>query len=104
MDQSRYAGAVLASRTNVAPASSRFALSPSPRMSVPLTARWTELTGLSASRRRVRSCVSVPTTMDHAAIRSLRVRLLLPLSLVGTVIVIGTIGYHWLWRDVGGTW
>jgi voltage-gated potassium channel len=36
--------------------------------------------------------------------RSLRVRLLLPLSLVGTVIVVGTIGYHWLWRDLDGSW
>lgn len=34
----------------------------------------------------------------------LRVRLLLPLSLVLAVIVIGTLGYHWLWREAGGTW
>jgi voltage-gated potassium channel len=37
-------------------------------------------------------------------VRSLRVRLLLPLSLVLGVIVAGTLGYHWLWRGIGGTW
>jgi voltage-gated potassium channel len=36
--------------------------------------------------------------------RSLRVRLLLPLSLVLGVIGGGTVGYRWLWRDIGGTW
>jgi voltage-gated potassium channel len=36
--------------------------------------------------------------------RSLRLRLLLPLSLVAGVVLFGTVGYHWLWRDVGGTW
>jgi voltage-gated potassium channel len=36
--------------------------------------------------------------------RSLRVRLLLPLSLVLGVIGVGTIGYRWLWSDIGGTW
>jgi voltage-gated potassium channel len=41
---------------------------------------------------------------DSPAVRSLRVRLLLPLSLVLAVIVIGTLGYYWLWRDAGGTW
>lgn len=35
---------------------------------------------------------------------SLRVRLLLPLSLVVGVIAAGTLGYRWLWRDVDGTW
>src|SRR5258708_36599714 len=39
-----------------------------------------------------------------STVRSLRVRLLLPLSLVVVVIVIGTVGYHALWLDVGGTW
>ena len=39
-----------------------------------------------------------------AEMRSLRVRLLLPLSLVIGVIGGGTVGYRWLWRDVGGTW
>ena len=39
-----------------------------------------------------------------STMRSLRVRLLLPLSLVVVVIVIGTAGYHVLWLDVGGTW
>jgi voltage-gated potassium channel len=36
--------------------------------------------------------------------RSLRVRLLLPLFLVVAVIGAGTVGYHWLWRDLGGSW
>jgi voltage-gated potassium channel len=36
--------------------------------------------------------------------RSLRVRLLLPLSLVGSVVVVGTLGYHWLWRGLDATW
>ena len=36
--------------------------------------------------------------------RSLRVRLLLPLSLVLAVIAAGTTGYHWLWQDIGGSW
>lgn len=42
--------------------------------------------------------------MDGIAARSLRVRLLLPLSLVGGVVAVGTLGYRWLWRDIGGTW
>jgi voltage-gated potassium channel len=42
--------------------------------------------------------------LDASTVRSLRVRLLLPLSLVLVVIAIGTLGYHWLWLDVGGTW
>jgi voltage-gated potassium channel len=41
---------------------------------------------------------------DAPTLQSLRVRLLLPLSLVLTVIAIGTVGYRWLWHDVGGTW
>ena len=41
---------------------------------------------------------------DARTLRSLRVRLLLPLSLVLVVIAIGTLGYRWLWHDVGGTW
>src|SRR5690348_6219585 len=41
---------------------------------------------------------------DPSSVRSLRVRLLTPLSLVLVVVAIGTVGYHWLWRDVGGTW
>jgi voltage-gated potassium channel len=44
-----------------------------------------------------------PDQLD-AEMRSLRVRLLLPLSLVLAVIGAGTGGYHWLWRDVGGSW
>jgi voltage-gated potassium channel len=37
-------------------------------------------------------------------VRSLRVRLLLPLSLVLAVIGAGTVGYRWLWAEVGGSW
>src|SRR5262245_27092044 len=39
-----------------------------------------------------------------AEVRSLRVRLLLPLSLVLAVIAAGTAGYRWLWHDSGGSW
>jgi voltage-gated potassium channel len=42
--------------------------------------------------------------IDSPALRSLKVRLLLPLSLVVLVVAVGTLGYHWLWRDTGGTW
>ena len=42
--------------------------------------------------------------IDSLTVRSLKIRLLLPLTLVLTVVVIGTLGYRWLWRDVGGTW
>ena len=35
---------------------------------------------------------------------SLRARLVLPLSLVVGVVVVGTLGYRWLWRGIGGTW
>ena len=41
---------------------------------------------------------------DSLAVRSLKIRLLLPLTLVLAVVVIGTLGYRWLWRDVDGTW
>ena len=41
---------------------------------------------------------------DSPAVRSLKIRLLLPLTLVLAVVVIGTLGYRWLWRDVDGTW
>src|SRR5262249_47492326 len=41
---------------------------------------------------------------DRARLRSLRIRLLLPLSVVVTVIVVGTLGYYALWRARGGTW
>jgi voltage-gated potassium channel len=34
----------------------------------------------------------------------LRARLILPLSVVATVVVGGTFGYLWLWRAAGGTW
>ena len=42
--------------------------------------------------------------IDQAGVGSLRVRLLLPLSLVGVVVVVGTLGYYWLWHRLGGTW
>jgi voltage-gated potassium channel len=41
---------------------------------------------------------------DSLTVRSLKIRLLLPLTLVIAVIVTGTLGYRWLWRDVDGTW
>ena len=41
---------------------------------------------------------------DSPVVRSLKVGLLLPLSLVLAVIVVGTLGYRWLWHDMGGTW
>ena len=41
---------------------------------------------------------------DPPSVRSLKIRLLLPLGLVLTVVAIGTVGYHWLWRRAGGTW
>lgn len=37
-------------------------------------------------------------------LRSLRARLLLPLALVSTVMIVGTLGYYALWRARGGTW
>ncbi|HUM18305.1 MAG TPA: NAD-binding protein [Candidatus Nitrosotalea sp.] len=43
-------------------------------------------------------------TADDSSVRSLKVRLLTPLTLVLTVVGIGTLGYHWLWQGVGGTW
>jgi voltage-gated potassium channel len=46
----------------------------------------------------------MPTLTDGAATRSLRIRLLLPLSLVGSIIGVGTVGYYWLWHEEGGTW
>ncbi len=42
--------------------------------------------------------------MDGVEIRSLRVRLVLPLAVVIAVVAVGTLGYHWLWRAAGGTW
>lgn len=42
--------------------------------------------------------------MNALEIRSLRARLVLPLSLVLAVIALGTLGYRWLWRAAGGTW
>lgn len=41
---------------------------------------------------------------ESPALRSLKARLLLPLGLVLAIIVVGTLGYRWLWQDVGGTW
>jgi voltage-gated potassium channel len=37
-------------------------------------------------------------------VRSLRARLLFSLSLVAAVIVAGTLGYAWLWRNVDASW
>jgi voltage-gated potassium channel len=42
--------------------------------------------------------------VDSARIRSLRIRLLLPLSVVVAVVIVGTLGYFWLWQGQGGTW
>ena len=47
---------------------------------------------------------NAPATYYSADIPRLRARLILPLSLVSTVVVGGTIGYFWLWRAMGGTW
>lgn len=41
--------------------------------------------------------------MDGRDVRSLRARLFLPLILVLAVVVVGTLGYYWLWSP-GGTW
>src|SRR5262245_1483842 len=51
---------------------------------------------------RWRASASLPT--DRARLRSLRIRLLLPLSVVVSVIIVGTLGYYALWRARGGTW
>ena len=51
-----------------------------------------------------RSRQSAARTVDSARIRSLRIRLLLPLSVVVAVVIVGTLGYFWLWREQGGTW
>ncbi|HZS33483.1 MAG TPA: potassium channel protein [Methylomirabilota bacterium] len=41
---------------------------------------------------------------ENPGVGSLRVRLVVPVGLVVAVVVIGTVGYRWLWRAVGGTW
>jgi voltage-gated potassium channel len=41
--------------------------------------------------------------MPLEPIQSLRLRLVLPLTLVLGVMVVGTLGYAWLWRDQGGS-
>jgi voltage-gated potassium channel len=43
-------------------------------------------------------------SVDGPTFPSLRVRVLMPLSVVLGVIVVGTLGYRQLWRDLGGTW
>ena len=45
-----------------------------------------------------------PDAEGRSEMRSLQVRLLLPLSVVLGVTGAGTLGYRWLWRDVGGSW
>ena len=42
--------------------------------------------------------------MDGARAGSLGARLRVPLGLVLAVLVGGTAGYRWLWRETGGTW
>jgi voltage-gated potassium channel len=42
--------------------------------------------------------------METPSPGSLRARLVLPLSLVVGVVAVSTLGYRWLWRDIGGTW
>jgi voltage-gated potassium channel len=37
-------------------------------------------------------------------LRALRLRLAIPLIALLTAAVSGTVGYRWLWRDIGGTW
>jgi voltage-gated potassium channel len=46
----------------------------------------------------------VASTYYSPDIPRLRARLILPLSVVATVVVGGTCGYLWLWRAAGGTW
>ncbi|HEX2481103.1 MAG TPA: ion channel, partial [Methylomirabilota bacterium] len=41
--------------------------------------------------------------MEAPGPSSLKARLVWPLSLLVAVAVIGTLGYRWLWRDIGGT-
>jgi len=43
-------------------------------------------------------------SFHSAEIPRLRARLVLPLAVVVAVVVGGTLGYAWLWRDLGGTW
>ncbi|MGZ3478738.1 MAG: potassium channel family protein, partial [Myxococcaceae bacterium] len=37
-------------------------------------------------------------------LRTLQSRLALPLGILVATHVVGVVGYHWLWRDHGGTW
>src|SRR5215813_10600150 len=57
---------------------------------------------MRAKRRQPERSRAAPVG-DRASLRSLRIRLLLPLSLVLTVIAVGTLGYYLLWRAQGGT-
>ena len=60
---------------------------------------------VAAIPARTHWCASVAAmAIDSLTVRSLKIRLLLPPTLVLTVVVIGTLGYRWLWRDVDGTW
>jgi len=42
--------------------------------------------------------------MDRLEARSLRARLMPPLTLALGIVAVGTLGYHWMWRPLGGTW
>jgi voltage-gated potassium channel len=42
--------------------------------------------------------------METPGLGSLKTRLVLPFSLVVGVVIVGTLGYRWLWRGIGGTW
>lgn len=47
---------------------------------------------------------SSSSTDTGGPIRPLRARLLLPGGLALTVVTVGTVGYRWLWRDLGASW
>lgn len=42
--------------------------------------------------------------MDRLEIRSLKARLMPPLMLAVGIVAVGTLGYYWMWRPLGGTW
>jgi voltage-gated potassium channel len=60
-------------------------------------------------RRVVAASIIAPETErgDMAAehgVGSLRARLVFPVGLLVGVVIVGTVGYRWLWRGIGGTW